>query len=130
MDAGGSTIAVVGSPLDVAYPKENRWLQTLIMRDHLCISQFSPGSGIRPSNFPIRNRTMALLSDATVIVEAGPSSGTTSQAWEALRLGRDLFLAECLWQSTSITWVAELRHYGAQLLSVDSIEAFIDCASD
>jgi len=71
LEAGGETIAVIGTPLDVYYPKENQELQQRLEREQLVITQFPIGSAVTPKNFPIRNRTMALLTDATVIVEAG-----------------------------------------------------------
>src|SRR5690606_7836146 len=73
---GGRTIAVLGTQLDIAYPKENAGLLETIMRDHLAVSQFPPGYPTLKANFPTRNRTMALISDATIIVEAGEKSGT------------------------------------------------------
>jgi len=90
--AGGRTIAVLGTPLDQYQPRQNAALQNEIGRDHLLVSQFPSGHRVLRSNFPRRNRTMALLCHASVIVEAGESSGTLSQGWEALRLGRPLFL--------------------------------------
>ena len=83
IESGGKTIAVLGTPLDDTYPQENQALQSLIMAQHLAVSQFAPGAGTQPKNFPVRNRTMALLTDATVIVEAGEKSGTVHQGWEA-----------------------------------------------
>jgi DNA processing protein len=71
LDAGGKTFAVIGTPLDTYYPKENQALQQRLELEQLVISQFPIGSAVTPKNFPIRNRTMALLTDATVIVEAG-----------------------------------------------------------
>jgi DNA processing protein len=50
------------------------------MREHLAISQFPSGAPLTKKNFPMRNRTMALISQATVIVEAGENSGVISQA--------------------------------------------------
>src|SRR5206468_3567421 len=77
IDAGGKTIAVLGTPLEQFFPASNRSLQERIMREHLAISQFSKAGGAK--NFPMRNRTMALLTEATVIVEAGEKSGTVHQ---------------------------------------------------
>ncbi len=94
IDSHGRTIAVIGTSLEEAFPPENAALQTEIADRHLLVSQFAPGTQIKLQNFPIRNRTMALLTDATVIVEAGEKSGTLHQGWEALRLGRLLFLME------------------------------------
>ncbi|HEY6359354.1 MAG TPA: DNA-processing protein DprA, partial [Vicinamibacterales bacterium] len=84
IDARGRTIAVIGTPLDKVYPAKNRQLQTRLMRAHLVLSQFPSGHAVHPKNFPIRNRTMALLSHATIIVEAADDSGALHQGWEAL----------------------------------------------
>lgn len=123
IEAGGKTIAVLGTPLDQYFPASNRTLQERIMREHLAISQFSKGGGAK--NFPMRNRTMALLTEATVIVEAGEKSGTVHQGWEALRLGRLLFLMESL-ASKKQGWTEELIQYGAQVLSNANLEPFLD----
>lgn len=124
---GGRTVAVLGTPLTECFPAKNRSLQQRIMRDHLAVSQFAPGVPPRPGNFPMRNRTMALLSDATVIVEAGEKSGSLHQGWEALRLGRPLFLAESLLRDPSLSWPSEMARYGAQPLhSGDDLEEMFD----
>lgn len=122
IEAGGRTIAVLGTPLDEAYPKENAELQARIAREHLVVSQFASGTAVTPKNFPIRNRTMALLTDATVIVEAGEKSGTLHQGWEALRLGRLLFLMESVATDASLSWPKEMIHYGAQVLSRGNLD--------
>ena len=87
------------------------------MRDHLAGSQFATGTMVGRHTFPMRNRTMALLSDATIIIEASDKSGSLNQAWEALRLGRALFLAESLFTNQALAFPKELEHYGAQVLS-------------
>jgi DNA processing protein len=74
----------------------------------------------------MRNRTMALLSDATVIVEAGEKSGTLHQGWEALRLGRLLFLMESVTKDPSLSWPAEMIHYGAQVLTRENVELALE----
>jgi DNA processing protein len=112
----GRTIAVLGTPLDVTYPAENRELQEQLMAEHLVISQFAVGHPIQRANFPRRNRTMALISHASVIVEAGDSSGSLSQGWEALRLGRPLFIAQSVVDDQSLKWPADMLAYGAQVL--------------
>ena len=96
MAHGQRTIAVIGTPLGVAYPRANAALQRRIAEQHLVISELAPGSAVVPGNFPRRNRTMALIADASVIIEAGEDTGTRSQGWEALRLGRPLFLLKPL----------------------------------
>lgn len=124
IESGGRTIAVLGTPLNVAYPPRNRNLQRLIGDEHLLVSQFRAGSPVRKSNFPTRNRTMALISDATVIVHAGPKSGTRYQGWEAVRLGRDLMLLESL-AKIGLPWTKALRHYGAEVLSDANLERWL-----
>ena len=125
MECGGRTVAVLGTALTEYYPAQNRALQDRIMREHLAVSQFAPGRAPGARAFPMRNRTMALLSDATVIVEAGPRSGTIHQGWEALRLGRSLYLMESL-ARTEHRWVKELQEYGALVLSEATKELFLE----
>lgn len=115
LQRGGRTIAVLGTPLDTIYPREHAELQREIGRSHLLVSQFPMGTPVSRGTFPQRNRTMALISDATVIVEAGATSGTISQGWEALRLGRPLFLMASLLE-LDLEWPAQLISYGAQEL--------------
>lgn len=126
IDAGGGTIAVLGTPLDTVSPRQNRDLQTLIGKQHLLLSEFLPGTPVQRHNFPRRNRTMALISDATLIVEAGPKSGTIHQGWEALRLGRPLFLLDSFVDSVSIEWVNDLIDYGAEVIAEDDIGSIFD----
>ncbi|MBL8739238.1 MAG: DNA-processing protein DprA [Planctomycetes bacterium] len=122
MEVGGRTIAVLGTPLDACYPAENRALQTRIMREHLAVSQFPAGARGGVKSFPMRNRTMALVSDATIIVEAGEGSGTLHQGWEALRLGRPLLLLESLVNRTDLTWPREMMGFGAEMLSRENLD--------
>jgi DNA processing protein len=124
--AKGLTVAVIGTPLNQAYPRENAQLQELIQREHLCVSQFPVGYPIQPKNFPIRNRTMALISDATVIIEAGDKSGAISQGWEALRLGRGLFISKWVVENKALSWPKEMLGYGAQVLSDDLLDSFFE----
>lgn len=117
ISAGGRTIAVLGAPLDVSYPQRNEALRQSILREHLAISQFPSGHPILRQNFPRRNRCMALVSDATVIVEAGDTSGSLSQGWEAIRLGRLLFIMKSVTVASGLTWPREMLRYGAQILT-------------
>jgi DNA processing protein len=96
IEAGGSTIAVIGTPIDRNYPAAHAELQMEIARHHLLVSQFAPGTRTFPAMFPERNKLMAALTDATVIVEAGETSGTIHQAAECVRLGRWLFFMKSL----------------------------------
>lgn len=116
---GGKTIAVLGTPLDKYYPLENKELQDELMKNHLVISQFAVGSAILPTNFPARNRTMALISHVSIIVEANEKSGTIHQGWEALRLGRHLFILEDIVNDKKLKWPNELIKYGAEILPMN-----------
>ncbi|MBO6725460.1 MAG: DNA-protecting protein DprA [Rhizobiaceae bacterium] len=122
------TIAVIGTPLSLAYPKENRRLQEQIANDFLLISQVPviayqnmPLTKTR-AFFPERNVTMSALTDATVIVEAGETSGTLIQAKAALEQGRPLFILESCFHRSDITWPARLEQFGAIRVSgIDDI---------
>lgn len=116
IECGGKTIAVLGTPLNKFYPAENKPLQELIMKEHLAISQYPIGYITRPKHFVLRNRTMALISNASIIVEAGESSGVISQGWETLRLGRPLFFWKALVEK-DFKWVREMMKYGASVLN-------------
>jgi DNA processing protein len=113
IEEGGHTIAVLGTPLDRVYPRKNLQLQEIIMRHHLVISQFPIGYPIQPKNFVLRNRTMALIADASIIVEAGDASGSLHQGWEALRLGRPLFIWSPIMHNPSLKWPEKMAMYGA-----------------
>ena len=116
IEYGGKTIAVIGTPLNRVYPKENTDLQEEIMKNHLVISQYPVGHKTTPKDFVFRNRTMALISDATVIVEAGDSSGSLHQGWETLRIGRPLFICKSVVQDNELKWPKEMIKYGAMEL--------------
>jgi DNA processing protein len=111
------TVAVLGNAVDQFYPAKNRKLQEAIMNDYLVVSQFPVGYPAKRENYPQRNRVMALLSDATVIVEAQDKSGSLHQGWEALRLGRPLYILESSVNDSSLSWPKELLKYGAEILS-------------
>jgi DNA processing protein len=119
IDAGGRVVAVIGTPIDKAYPAENKRLQEKIYREHLLISQFAPGERVFPTNFPERNKLMAALSDATAITEAGDTSGTLHQAAECVRLGRWLLICKNVIENPSLTWPEKFRDYpNTRMLSI------------
>jgi DNA processing protein len=127
MERGGRTIAVLGTPLDQSSPVANRQLHAEIARAHLAVTQFGPGSQVHPSNSPRRSRTMALVSHATFIMDAGAKSGTEHQGWEAIRLGRPLFISNALVASTSRgAWIDKLLDYGAEPLTDRNVEQVLD----
>ena len=113
IEYGGKTIAVIGTPLNKVYPKENAELQEEMMKNHLVISQYPIGYSTTPKDFVLRNRTMALISDATVIVEAGESSGSLHQGWETLRIRRPLFICKDVMENEKLEWPKKMMKYGA-----------------
>ena len=112
---GGRTVAVLGTPLDRQHPKSNRDLQKEIAANHLAVSQFPVGRPVNKGNFVARNKTMALISNATVIVEAGDGGGTIHHGWESLRLGRPLFVCRTAAKARP-RWLDGMVHYGAVML--------------
>lgn len=122
IETGGRTFAVIGTGLDRTYPVENRALQAHLAEHSAIVSQFAPGSAVTRANFPQRNRTMALLSDAIAIVEAGETSGTISQAWEALRIGRPVLLLETVAENPALTWPGKMLGYGAEVLRLSHLQ--------
>lgn len=94
IDNKGYTVAVLGSGVDVVYPKENKNLYNEILKTGGCIlSEFAPGTKPLSMNFPIRNRIISGLSDLLVITEAGEKSGSLITATKALEQGREVIAA-------------------------------------
>lgn len=98
------TIAVIGTPLTKVYPKENEKLQQQIAEEGLIISQFPPSSPIQRWNFPMRNAVMSGISLATVIVEAGETSGALIQADYALKQKRLVFIPQSALSNPKLKW--------------------------
>lgn len=89
--AGGFTVGVLGSGVDVVYPWSSRSLYEDLGVAGLLISEYPPGTRPVGSHFPARNRIISGLSTATVVVEAGEKSGALITAGAALDQGRDVF---------------------------------------
>jgi DNA processing protein len=83
------------------------------MREHCAVSQFQPRSEVHKRNFVERNLTMALIANASVVVEAGETSGSLHQAVEALRLGRPLFIWKKVFENRALRWPKRMLDYGA-----------------
>ena len=88
--AGGRTIAVLGSGLDVVYPKEHTGLALEIAVDGLVLSEYPPESPPNAFHFPLRNRVISGLARAVVIIEASEKSGSLITAGYALNQGREV----------------------------------------
>ena len=119
IENGGRTIAVIGTPLSHAYPKENAGLQRDIAEKFLIVSQVpvmryeSQDYRHNRSFFPERNVTMSALTEATIIIEAGETSGTLIQARAAIRQGRKLFILDSCFRDSRLGWPEKFAREGA-----------------
>ncbi len=91
LDAGGKTVAVIGTRIDKVYPAENRDIMREIARKGLLITEYHPFFKTQPSNFPKRNRIISGLSDATVVFEADTKSGSLITADIAKKQGKEVY---------------------------------------
>jgi DNA processing protein len=91
VQAGGHTVAVLGCGIDVAYPSQNRRLFGSILATGSIVGEYPPGTPAEPFRFPARNRIVAALSRAVVVVEGSTGSGSMITAEHALDLGREVF---------------------------------------
>lgn len=109
----GKTIAVIGTPINQYYPKENKELQIQIEQKGLVVSQFPPCNNVYRWNFPTRNGTMSGISLATIIMEAGETSGALKQADYALKQERDVLIPQSAIDNPSISWPEKYISKGA-----------------
>lgn len=91
IEAGGTVIGIIGSGLDVVYPKENRFLFSETVKHGAMVSEYPPGAKPDGRNFPKRNRLISALSQATCVVECAAHSGALITAKNALLQGRALY---------------------------------------
>jgi DNA processing protein len=122
LDAGGRTVAVIGTGLHHSYPKSNESLQSAIADAGMVLSQFLPDSPPTQHTFPMRNAIMSGFAAATVVVEAGSKSGARMQARLALQHGRRVFFLPPMGEQE---WAIEMgRRPGA--LFVASVEEILE----
>lgn len=88
---GGRTIAVIGTGLDVFYPKANKKLQSYIGKNHLVLSEYGPGEQPLKFHFPERNRIIAGLCRGVIVAKAKMRSGSLITCERAMEEGRDVF---------------------------------------
>ncbi|MFK3647976.1 DNA-processing protein DprA [Lysobacter enzymogenes] len=91
LDAGGLTVAVLGTGPDIAYPRRHADLLARIAAEGVVVSEYPPGTEARPGQFPARNRIVAGLSLGTLVVEAAERSGALITARLAAECGREVF---------------------------------------
>ena len=92
LDAGGVTLAVWGTGIDVVYPKENKRLaEQIVISGGAIVSEFPLGTFPAPQNFPIRNRTLSGMSVGVLVIEAAEYSGTRITARCAMEQNRDVY---------------------------------------
>ncbi|MEO0551274.1 MAG: DNA-processing protein DprA [Pseudomonadota bacterium] len=120
IEAGGQTIGVLGTPITKAYPKQNLDLQQELAANHLLVSQVPINRydmQVNPVHnrhfFPERNVMMSALTRATVIVEAGETSGTLVQAKAAIEQGRMLFILDNCFRNDKLSWPKKFEEMGA-----------------
>jgi DNA processing protein len=91
LQAGGRTVAVLGSGIDVAYPASSRVLLRRIVQSGTIVSEYPPMMPAGPQHFPARNRIVVALARALVVVEGASKSGSRISVDHALDLGREIF---------------------------------------
>jgi DNA processing protein len=91
LEASGDTIAVLSSGVDLIQLASHRRLGERVVREGLLLSEFLPGEPARPHHFPRRNRILAALGGAVVVVEAAEKSGVLITVEHTLDLGRDVY---------------------------------------
>ena len=101
--AGGRTIAVLGSGIDIIYPPENAALAAEIVKSGALVSPFAMGVAPLPKNFLTRNKVVAELSQGVLVIEGKARSGTLSTASHAANLGKDVFV---ILGSEATDWLA------------------------
>jgi DNA processing protein len=126
LDAGGRTIAVMGTGIDRVYPKQNEALAERIAENGALLSQFWPDAPPRGTNFPLRNVVTSGVAIGTIVIEASSTSGAKMQARLALEHGKRLLLVESLVLQEK--WAQQYKsRRGAQVVrGVDDVIAALE----
>ena len=117
LEAGGRTVAVLGTGADVAYPRANVALHRRISAHGLVLSELSPGARADKGSFPRRNRIIAALASLTIVVEAPVRSGALITASDALELGREVAMVPGPIDSPQSAGTNEYLRDGAHVIS-------------
>lgn len=110
LDAHGTAIGVLGTGLDVAYPRRHRNLHDRVRRNGLLITEYPYGTGPHPGRFPARNRIIAALADVVVVVEATATGGARITADYAIEYDRDVCVYPGSRRNPSARGTNELLH--------------------
>ena len=122
LEANAATIGVLGTGIDVVYPRSHGRLFRRVAERGAIVSELAPGTPPRKNNFPIRNRIISGLSKGTVIVEATTRSGSLITARMAAEQGRDVFAVPGSIFSDKSEGTHRLIQYGAKLVhDVDDV---------
>lgn len=131
MAAGGATIGVQGTGVDVPYPSSHRALHDALTRQGTVVSEMEPGSTASPGCFPRRNRIIAALCSVTVVVEAGFKSGAINTASQALELGRTVAAVPGRIDEERAMGSNRLIRDGAQVIGdVDDLLSLFDLSTE
>lgn len=132
LDAGGDSIAVVGTGPDRVYPAGHRDLARRIAGQGAVVSEFPPGTGARREHFPSRNRIIAGLALGTLVVEAGERSGALITARHAGDAGREVFAVPGSIHNPCARGCHRLIRQGAALVesAAEVIEALTPLAAE
>ena len=106
LEAGGRTIAVVGTGIDIVYPPRNQTLAANICQQGLIVSEYPAGTPPDRGHFPARNRIIAGLSRVTIVIEAPTRSGALITAHQANDFGRDVYVLPGLDRQPQLAWVS------------------------
>ncbi|GAB4388877.1 MAG: DNA-processing protein DprA [Thermodesulfovibrionales bacterium] len=117
IEAGGRSMAVLGSGIDVPYPPENRGLMEKVAASGCVMTEFPPGTRPYKSNFPRRNRIISALSLGVLVVEAAPGSGSLITARHALEQGKEVFAIPGNINSRLSSGTNELIRDGARVVT-------------
>ena len=125
LDAGGSSVGVLGNGLGVVYPAANRTLYDRMRRHGLLVTEFPPGERPHAGSFPRRNRLISGLARVTVVVEAAAGSGTLITVDSALAQGRDVMAVPgAITSAVSVGTNRLIRDGATPLLEADDLLAF------
>lgn len=117
LEAGGRTVAVLGTGVDLVYPRGHAALHKTIAERGLLLSELAPGDPAHGGSFPNRNRIIAALASVTIVIEAGVKSGALITSGCALDLGRVVAAAPGQMDSPQSQGTNQLLRDGAQMLA-------------